>query len=127
MKISTIERKPFVFKDAQGNLAGFSIDLWREVATRNDYKYNYIVHTEFAKMLESVEQEETNMAIANISITSEREKVMDFSYPYYDSGVVVLIPKEGAKPLMMDVIMGSWLLRTLVIVILLFMAGVHMT
>jgi len=58
-------------------------------------------------MLESVEGEGVSLAIANISITSERERVMDFSYPIYDSGIVVLVPKEGARPAVMDVLRDS--------------------
>lgn len=58
-------------------------------------------------MLKSVEENNSHLAIANISITSGRERTMDFSYPIYDSGIVVLIPKEGAKPTWEQVLMDS--------------------
>ena len=41
-----------------------------------------------------------DLAIANISITSEREKIMDFSQPIYDSGLQILVPKGGGANFM---------------------------
>lgn len=125
LEVSTVERKPFVFKNEAGKLTGFSVDLWNEIASRNGYTYSYKIHKEFKNMLKSVEEKKSDLAIANISITSAREKVMDFSYPFYDSGIVVLIPKSGAKPPLAEVLMSSWILRVITILILLFLAAIH--
>ena len=40
--------------------------------------------------------ERVDGAIANITITAERERAMDFSQPIFGSGIQILLPKEAA-------------------------------
>lgn len=82
--VSTIDRAPFSFEE-QGERTGFSIDLRDEIAERLDLSYTFQKETIFADMLTHVASGEVDLAIANISITSEREQRMDFSFPIYDS------------------------------------------
>lgn len=92
--IWTIERKPFVYYDTDQNwweLTWFSIELMEEIAKRNDIEYTYQVEETFAEMIDNVSTATVDLAVANISITSAREKILDFSYPIYDSWLQVLI------------------------------------
>jgi len=50
----------------------------------------------FGDMLASVRAERVDGAIANISITADRERAMDFSQPIFGSGIQILLPKEAA-------------------------------
>lgn len=94
MRIATIERAPFVYYEGD-KLSGFSIDLWREIKKRSGISYSFVVKNAFSDMLDDVKNKKVDMAIANISITAEREKYMDFSHPMYDSGLHILTSYQG--------------------------------
>jgi polar amino acid transport system substrate-binding protein len=95
LKVSTIERKPFAFQ-VGGEWQGFSIDLWNKIAESLDRETIYLGHTTFQDMLKSVENGEVDLAAANISVTSARETVMDFSRPIFDSGLLILTETDGS-------------------------------
>lgn len=81
--------EPFVIKK-NGRLSGFSIDLWREVARLNNYQFEYLEVENVADQIEAVESGRADLAIAAISMTSDREEVVDFSYPYFSSGLQIM-------------------------------------
>ena len=93
LDVVTIERPPFVFYE-NGKLTGFSIELLEAIKHRTGLQYTLQVETSFQKMLEKVKNKNADLAIANISITAEREKSMDFSYPIFDSGIQILEKKQ---------------------------------
>ena len=49
-----------------------------------------------AKCLTKVKTGDVDGAIANISITTEREREMDFTQPIFGSGIKIMIPNEGS-------------------------------
>ncbi len=120
LKVATIERPPFVIKNKDNSLTGFSIELWKEIARRNNWDYKFILNTEFAQMLNQVKEKKVDLAIANISVTPERQKYLDFSNAFYNSGVVILIPEKGAKVPLDKILLGSLALKLIYIIIAIF-------
>ncbi|MGZ7238487.1 transporter substrate-binding domain-containing protein, partial [Streptococcus pyogenes] len=47
----------------------------------------------FDNVLNSVQNGKADLAIAGLSVSPEREKVFDFSDPYYQDGNVLLVQK----------------------------------
>ena len=90
-QVSTIERKPFAFRQ-DGEWTGFSIELWEKIATALGAETQFKEHLIFADMLQSAIEGKADLAAANISVTSEREKLMDFTQPIFDSGLAILTP-----------------------------------
>ncbi len=86
----TIERPPFAFEQ-DGEATGFSIDLMRQIAEAIDRDVRFTFVDEFPEMLDGVTNGDVDGAVANISITSERETMMDFSRPIYGSGLKILV------------------------------------
>ncbi|MCU0270272.1 MAG: transporter substrate-binding domain-containing protein [Acidimicrobiales bacterium] len=79
---------PFVFDEERPR--GFSIDLWNEVAARAGFETTYVWVEDVGAQLDAVESGGADAAIAAISITAEREEVVDFSSPVFDSGLQVM-------------------------------------
>ncbi len=94
LKILTIERQPFAMM-RKGQLVGFSVELWKEVARELGRDYEFEVATSFSDMLQRVAAAKADGAIANITITSEREKTLDFSQPMFDAGIQVMVHSSG--------------------------------
>ena len=122
--IATVERQPFVMIQ-DGKLTGFSIELWNEIAKQLNLQTDFKTQDSFKQMLQKVADSKVDAAIANISITSAREAVLDFSHPIFDAGLQILLPRSGsAAGNFIAAIWGSGLLTILswALVVLIFVA-----
>ncbi|MCD5380482.1 transporter substrate-binding domain-containing protein [Candidatus Gracilibacteria bacterium] len=113
LKIGTIERKPFSYLE-KGEWTGFSVELFKQVALINNIKYKFVEYTEFSKMLDGVENNDIDGAVANISITLDREKQFDFSTSIYDSGLTILGLIENSDIILFSSKYMSYILKGLI-------------
>lgn len=86
--------RPFEFKNAQGEFTGFDVELWDAIADDLglDYKWQTM---DFNGIIPALQSKSIDAAIAGITIKSSREEVVDFSYPYYDAGLVILVREDN--------------------------------
>jgi polar amino acid transport system substrate-binding protein len=96
LRVATRLVRPFVFQE-NGELQGFSIELWREIGQRIGVSSEFVVKNTVQDLLTSVESKETALGIAAISITSEREKELDLSQPMFDAGLQILTPVKRSS------------------------------
>lgn len=90
LNFATIERPPFAF-ERNGQATGFSIELMRLIAADIGRDVEFTFVDQFPQMLDAVIAEQVDGAVANISITSEREAVLDFTGSIYDSGLQIMV------------------------------------
>ncbi|MBQ0748200.1 MAG: transporter substrate-binding domain-containing protein [Marinobacter sp.] len=86
---------PFEMLDQEtGEMIGFDMEIIAEVAQRAgfDYKLNTM---DFNGIIPALQTGNVDIAIAGITITEEREKIVDFSDPYYDSGLRILVRTDN--------------------------------
>lgn len=86
--------RPFEYKNEQGKFTGFDVELFDAVAKDIgiDYKWQTM---DFNGIIPGLQSKNLDAAIAAITIKSDREKVVDFSYPYYDAGLVMLVRADN--------------------------------
>ena len=84
LRVATRIISPFVMEN-EGNLTGFSIELWQKIATRMGVESKITIYKTLPEMLSAVGEKKVDLAIAAISITAEREANLDFSYPMFNS------------------------------------------
>ncbi|WP_204137429.1 glycine betaine/L-proline ABC transporter substrate-binding protein ProX [Halomicronema sp. CCY15110] len=96
LRVVTQRFEPFVIYEDQ-QYQGFSIDLWEAIADELQLSYDLVGVNSVAKLLDEVERGAADLAIAGIGITSQREERLDFSYPYYESGLQVLVPSDQSE------------------------------
>jgi ABC-type amino acid transport substrate-binding protein len=89
--------------------AGFSIDLWSEVARRMGVEFTWSVAPTQAELLQAVRRGDADVAIAAITMTPEREKLVDFSHPYFDSGLQVMVRVHGESSFVTTLRSIPWL------------------
>ena len=86
---------PFEFqKEGSKELTGFDIDLVKAVGKQMGYKVE-IQNMGFDALIPALEAGNIDVAIAGMSITDERKKVVAFSDPYYTSGLLIMVPKDN--------------------------------
>jgi polar amino acid transport system substrate-binding protein len=81
---------PFVI-EGQVGLEGFSVDLWKELASRSAVAFNWKKTENVKAILATVESGEAQVGLAAISITAAREQKFDFSQPMFESGLQVMV------------------------------------
>lgn len=91
LRIGTKEAPPFSMKGPDGAWSGISIDLWDAIAEKRGLSYKW-VELPLNEMINDVAAGKLDGAIAALSITSERERKLDFSHPFYNSGLGIGVP-----------------------------------
>lgn len=127
LRLATVSRPPFAFVE-NGDDVGFSIELWQALMTEMGRETEILRAPTFPQMLAMVQSGEADAAAANISITADREAVMDFTQPIFDGGLRIMIPANADKG---QTLIGALISRDLLIAIaaafaLLFVAGMLM-
>jgi polar amino acid transport system substrate-binding protein len=98
LRVVTAPVAPFVLPKTAPP-AGFSIDLWSEVARRMRVDFAWTIAPTPSELLPTVQRGDADVAIAAITMTAEREKVVDFSHPYFDSGLQVMVRAQEEEGL----------------------------
>jgi polar amino acid transport system substrate-binding protein len=94
LRVAVYDVPPYGYVNPDGSISGISADLWRRVAERLQRHFKLVPVSEMESILTGLEQGQFDAAIGAITITPEREKRVDFSYPAHRSGVAVALRKE---------------------------------
>ncbi len=89
LRVGTKESPPFVVRREDGTLDGPSIRLWRELAEALEMPYAFEERS-LEGLLAGVEDGSLDVAIAAITVTSQRERTMDFTHPYHTAGLAIV-------------------------------------
>lgn len=87
------DTKPFGYYDINRNLQGFDIDLAKAVAKHifaDSHAVEFVPVTA-ANRVSMLNSGKVDMLIATMSITDQRNLVVDFSDPYYMAGQAILV------------------------------------
>jgi aspartate/glutamate/glutamine transport system substrate-binding protein len=92
--------------DEDGKLKGYEIDLMRELAKRILGNPEAVEFQQVMSSTRIVAISSGNMDIlaATMTITPEREEIIDFSVPYYVAGQAVMVPKKSPIQKVQDLI-----------------------
>jgi ABC-type proline/glycine betaine transport system substrate-binding protein len=105
LRVVTQRSEPFViYQDKK--YGGFSIELWEKIARKLGLEYEVYGVNTIAKLLDDVKRGAADVAVSGIGITSEREQDLDFSHPYFESGLQIMVP-EGAGSLLGEVVLKA--------------------
>ena len=88
---------PFEFLDTKTKeFAGFDIDLIRAVADKAGYDVQ-ILNMGFDALLPALMTDTIDVVASGMSITPERAERVDFTKPYYKTGLSMLVRKSDAE------------------------------
>jgi polar amino acid transport system substrate-binding protein len=128
LRVVTKPIPPFVIEEPDGTLSGFSIDLWTAIALQLQRPYEWVRVETVKEQLAAVTDGQADAAIAAITITEEREQDVDFTFPYFESGLGILTTGQSSTPVL-DAIMLAFspaLLRLLAFVLALLIIVGHL-
>ncbi len=85
---------PFEMEE-QGKVTGFDIDLIKAIAQKEGLSIK-MQTMDFQGLIPALQTGTIDVAVAGITITDQRAKVVSFSHPYYHSGLSLLVKKDSA-------------------------------
>lgn len=119
------EAPPFAVRMADGSWEGISVELWRRVAETLGVRYEYR-ELELERMLRDVEAGRIDIAVGALTVTPERERVMDFSHPFYNTGLAIATARRSGNPWMSvarGLVSGAFLKTVGVLLVVLLSVG----
>ena len=87
---------PFEFKDKDGTYVGFDIELWDTIAKDLSLEYK-LQPMDFNGLIPALQTGSVDVAIAAMTIKAKREEVVDFAYPYYNAGLLLLVRGDETR------------------------------
>lgn len=90
IRVVTRNIEPFSF-EKDGRRTGFAAELWDNVARELKVEFEYTVVPSAKDMVAAVQNQQADVAVGALSITSERETLIDFSQPFYESGLQIAV------------------------------------
>jgi polar amino acid transport system substrate-binding protein len=84
---------PFVIEQGEG-YTGLSLFLWEAIAEELGVEFDVRPYS-LKDMLEAVAAGDADVGVSCLSITSEREKVLDFSHAFYETHRAILVKQRG--------------------------------
>ena len=99
LKVVVYVDPPFVIKTANG-FGGFAIELWEKIAAAQGWKFQYSAARTLPQLIDLVSEGRADVGVTDLFITSKRLKKVDFSQPYFDSGLQVMVNSNRSAGLM---------------------------
>lgn len=90
--------KPFSFMKGSDRV-GVDIQIASLLAQKLGVELKVVVPQSFSDLIPMLQNDEIDIIMAGMSITFDRAKVIDFSNPYFDTGLSILLNKASTVPL----------------------------
>ncbi len=88
---------PFAMKDANGEWYGLAVDLWTDMSKLLDTPFELREYGSLEELLTAVETGEADVGAAALTVTVPREKKMDFSHPFFFTGLGIAVPTASSE------------------------------
>jgi len=96
LHVGVVVAPPFLDRDDNGQYEGVAFDLWSDVAHDLGLVWKATEY-DLEALLAAVRDGSVDVAVSALSITPERESEMDFSQPFYYSGLgIAVADRDGA-------------------------------
>jgi ABC-type amino acid transport substrate-binding protein len=93
--VGTKQTPPFAMKNADDSWSGISIDLWRHVADEQHLRYRFAEEPTVQALIDGVTAGRFDIAVAALTVTAARAQTLDFTQPFYVTGLGIAVPAGG--------------------------------
>ncbi|OYW75267.1 MAG: hypothetical protein B7Z37_14020 [Verrucomicrobia bacterium 12-59-8] len=90
VRIVTRNLEPFSF-EKDGRRLGYAAELWDQLARETKLDYEVQVVSSAQEVIDALKNKTADVGVGAISVTAKREEVIDFTQPFYESGLQVLV------------------------------------
>ncbi|WP_239995561.1 transporter substrate-binding domain-containing protein [Photobacterium phosphoreum] len=115
LQVGTYSCPPFVIIDEPNNYQGLTFLLWNNIATKLNLEYTVQV-LPLKDLLAAVASGKIDIGLSCISITPEREEILDFSHSFYETNLAIAIKQQSHWETFINLIFNKKLLQILLAV-----------
>ena len=90
LRVATKEAPPFSMKNTKGSWEGISIELWENISDDLNIAYE-LKEMSIKEMIAELSAGTLDAGVAAMTVTYDREVVIDFSHPFYTSGLGIAV------------------------------------
>jgi|TARA_B110000240_G_scaffold14776_1_gene15193 ABC-type amino acid transport substrate-binding protein len=114
---------PFAMPDGQDGWTGISVELWQRIAVDLGWQTEWVVMDSSRAQIKALETGSIDVALGALSMTREREAVMDFSAPFYATHLAIATPAQYSnwRGVLKELLSPAFL-RTVAVLLLLLVA-----
>jgi polar amino acid transport system substrate-binding protein len=91
LRVAVAGTAPFVVKNEKFP-QGIAVEIWRDVAAHNGWKYRLIHYPSVPEALLALENQQVDAVVGPTSISSQRARRFEFTQPYFQSSLSILAP-----------------------------------
>lgn len=84
---------PFVMEEG-GGYTGMAVELWREIAAEQNLQSRYRAFDTLRDLVDATESGDIDVAVTNLTITEGRATRIDFTQPWFDAGLRIMVDKS---------------------------------
>lgn len=95
LRVGLHTEAPFVMQEQDGVFTGMAVELWETIASKLHLKTEYVLYNDISDLLHDAANNEVDLIVDSLTVTADRAKMLTFSYPWYDSGLRILIHPES--------------------------------
>lgn len=127
VRVGVYVSPPFVMEEA-GRYTGMAIELWEAITRPLDLQSEYRQLSSFQALVDAAASGEIDAAVTNLTINRSRALQVDFTQPWFDAGLRIMVNEER-RTSFMEVVRGlsdsghlrayAWLFAVIVIATLL--------
>ena len=97
--VGTKEAAPFAMRHSDPSWSGISIELWRRIAEDLGLAYELRAF-DLVELLERLEDGSLDVVVAALTVTEQRETRIDFTHPYFSSGLGIAVRAQPGGDLL---------------------------
>ena len=86
---------PFAMKQSNNGWHGISVDLWQKVAIQRGYSFRFVEEATVQGLLLGTSSGRFDVAVGALTVTSDREQIMDFAQSFYSTGLGIAVSTDG--------------------------------
>lgn len=95
--VGTKVAAPFAMQDDTGAWTGLSVELWQAISAKLGRPTEFKAFETADDVVNAAAKGQIDAGVAATSITGEREKIVDFSHPFYKSGLAIAVSTRNAS------------------------------
>ena len=95
--VAVKEAPPFVMKRDDGSYHGIGIDLWRRVADRLQIRFGFLEQPDAAALIKGIAEGTYDASFGALSVTSDRAKLVDFTQPFFATGLGIAVSSGESR------------------------------
>ena len=96
VQVGVYVSEPFVNKEGD-SYSGMAIDIWHNIAMRMKLASHYVEYPNYGELVKAVSEGKVEAAVTNLTITESRAEIIDFTHPWFDAGLRIMIHTQAGS------------------------------